>query len=77
MLREKIKIILRINRTHCFSKTETILATNEDSNPKALINKPIISSAFNFNNIITKYIKIEKLIICEKIVNPVPIFILL
>ena len=48
---------------YCFSKTETILAINDASNPKALINKPIISNVFNLNNIITKYINIEKLMI--------------
>lgn len=45
------------------SKTEIILATNEDNKPKALINKPGISNAFNLNKIIIKYIKIAKLII--------------
>ena len=45
------------------SKTETILATNDESKPNALINNPKISKAFNLKRVIVKYIKIAKLII--------------
>jgi len=45
------------------SKTEIIFATNEESNPKALINNPVISKTFNLRRVIVKYINIAKLII--------------
>jgi len=46
-----------------FSSAETILAINEDSNPKALINIPLTSNELNFIKITAKYTNITKLII--------------
>ena len=36
------------------SKTEIISVTNEESNPKALINNPVISKTFNLRRVIVK-----------------------